>query len=288
MTIALTTPTGNVGTHLVRLLIQAGERPRVLVRNAGSLPAEVRHASDVVEVDQGDRTAVVAATVGVDTLYWVDPPTEDDDPIAGYTRMGRSGAAAIRENGIRRVVFQSSGGAEARSGFGEIDGLGATEDLFDETGADVIHLRCGYFYSNLLMDADSIADGRLTTTLPVDLHFPWVDPRDIASVAATRLLSSSWHGHLTQGVHGPADLSFADVASVLSRTLGHPVVAIQRDENEVAAELEGFGIGKKRVDGILGMARGIRSGFPLENPRSVLTTTPIALAAWAAEHFGGR
>ena len=288
MTIAITTPTGNVGSQLVRLLIQAGERPRVLVRDASSLLAEVRDASDVVEVDQGDPDGVVEATVGVETLYWVDPPTEDDDPVAGYTRMGRSGAAAVRENQIRRVVFQSSGGAEARSGFGEIDGLGATEDLFNETDADVLHLRCGYFYSNLLMDADDIARGQITTTLPVDLRFPWVDPRDIASVAAVRLLSSSWHGRITQGVHGPADLSFADVANILGRALGHPVIAIQSDEDEVAAELRGFGLTERRIDGILGMARGIRSGFPLEDQRSMLTTTPTTLAAWAADHFGER
>ena len=288
MTIALTTPTGNVGSQLVRLLIQAGERPRVLVRDAASLPSEVRDLSDVVAVDQGDVESVVEATVGVETLYWVDPPTEDDDPVAGYTRMGRSGAAAVRENQISRVVFQSSGGAEARSGFGEIDGLGATEDLFNETGADVTHLRCGYFYSNLLMDADAIANGQLATTLPVDLRFPWVDPHDIASVAAVRLLSRSWSGRTTQGVHGPVDLSFTDVATILSRTVGHRVTAIQRDEDDVAAELRGFGLAEKRIDGILGMARGIQSGFSYENQRSVLTTTPTTVAAWAADHFGER
>ncbi|GHD40879.1 hypothetical protein GCM10008097_05460 [Mycetocola manganoxydans] len=146
MTIAVTTPTGNVGSGLVPLLIQAGERPRLLVRDAATLPADVREASDVVEVDQGDVDGVVRATEGVDTLYWVNPPTDDDDPIVGYLRMGLSGATAVNRNGIRRVVFQSSAGAEARHGFGEIDGLGATEDLLPA----LMSLTCGAVTSSAI------------------------------------------------------------------------------------------------------------------------------------------
>ena len=285
MTIAVTTPTGNVGSRLVRLLIQAGERPTLLVRDARTLAADVREASVVFEVDQGDVDAVIHATAGVDALYWVDPPT-DDDPAAGFARMGLSGATAVRVNGIPRVVFQSSAGAEARHGFGEIDGLGATEQLFNETGADVTHLRCGYFFSNLLADSASIAAGELTTTLPPDLRFPWVDPRDIAVVAALRLLSTAWSGQVTQGVHGPEDLSFAEVADILAAIVGHPVTARQLADDDVATELRRFGLSANQIDGILGMARGMRSGFEYENPRTPTTTTPTTLASWAREHLG--
>src|SRR3712207_8934011 len=48
-----------------------------------------------------------------------------------------------------------SGGAELRSGAGEIDGLAATEQALDATGASVLHLRCGMFFTNLLMDPRS-------------------------------------------------------------------------------------------------------------------------------------
>ncbi|PJJ73326.1 uncharacterized protein YbjT (DUF2867 family) [Diaminobutyricimonas aerilata] len=288
MTIAVTTPTGNVGSRLVPLLVQAGERPRVLARDAAKLSDAVRAAADVVEVDQGDADAVVAATEGVDALYWVDPPTEDDDPAAGYARMGAVAARAVRENGIPRVVFQSSSGADARSGFGEIDGLGRTEELLDETGASVTHLRCGYFFSNLLMDVDGLRSGIITTTMPTDLALPWVAPGDIAAVAAARLLSTAWTGRHTQGVYGPADLSFGDVARIVGRVLGREIRAEQVSDEQTAEQLRSFGMTEKQIDGIIGMSRGFRNpDYRPEDARDLRSTTPTTLAAWAQEHLAG-
>ncbi|GHD40884.1 hypothetical protein [Mycetocola manganoxydans] len=135
------------------------------------------------------------------------------------------------------------------------------------------------------MDSAALAAGELTTTLPLDLRFPWVAPADIATIAAVRMLSPAWSGRVTQGVHGPVDLSFSDVAAVLGRVLGRTVTARRVGENDVATPLRGSGLSEKQVDGILGMARGMQSGFSYENARSLLTTTSTTLAAWAQEHL---
>lgn len=95
MKIVVTTPTGHVGSRVVRLLVQAGLRPTVLVRRASRLDPVLRARCEVVEGDQGDLAAVRRATAGADALYWVDPPTGDDGPVAGYARMGEV-AAALR------------------------------------------------------------------------------------------------------------------------------------------------------------------------------------------------
>ncbi|GAB3618049.1 NAD(P)H-binding protein [Okibacterium endophyticum] len=281
MKIVVTTPTGHVGSRVSRLLVQAGTRPVLLVRDAARLDDAVRERSEVIEVDLGDADGVTRATRGADALFWVDPPTFDDDPIEGYTRMGASAANAVRENRIPRVVFQSSGGAEARDGFGEIDGLARTEEMLDATGASVTHLRCGYFFTNLLMDLDGLRQGRITTTLPLDYRMPWVDPRDIGDIAAVRLLSTDWNGRVVQGVHGPADLSFTDVAGIISTATGRTVSAVPVSDDDVAAQLRLLGMTEAQVDGVVGMSRGLREGYTPENPRDVLTTTPTPLAAWA-------
>lgn len=285
MTIVVTTPTGRVGSRVTTLLAQAGERPRVLVRDGSRIGAGLRRLCDVVEVDLGDADAVARATAGADALYWVDPPTADDDPVAGHARMGASAAHAVRTNAVPRVVLQSSVGAEARHGFGDIDGLARTEELLDATGAHVTHLRCGYFFSNLLMDVDDLRAGRLTTTLPTDLRIPWVDPRDIGDVAAARLLSTAWTGRTTQGVHGPADLSFDDVARIVTDVTGHTVVATRVTDEHVAGVLRGFGLTDAQVEAVVGMSRGLRGDFTPEDARSVRTTTPTTLGSWAVEHL---
>ncbi|WGW10949.1 NAD(P)H-binding protein [Saxibacter everestensis] len=283
MKIVVTTPTGNVGSHVVPLLVQAGALPTVLVRDSAKLSDHVRKSCDVVEVDQGDVDGVIRATAGADALFWVDPPTDDDDPIAGHARMGESAARAVRENGIGRVVFQSSGGAEARHGFGEIDGLARTEELLDDTPASVTHLRCGYFFTNLLMDIDGLRNGVLTTTLPIEQRIPWVAPRDIAAVAAARLLSEGWHGRVSQGVYGPVDLSFAEVAEIVGNAIGRNVVADQITDEQAAEPLRGFGLSEAQVEAIVGMSRGLRGGYVPESPRDITSTTPTTLGSWAYE-----
>ncbi len=284
MRIAVTTATGKVGSRVAHLLIQAGVRPVLVVRDPSRLDPAVVERSEPRTVDLDDGAAVTAALAGVDALFWVCPPTPDDDPAAGYARLGRIAADAVASNGIRRVVFLSSSGAEARGGFGEIDGLGQTEELLDAGDADVAHLRCGYFFANLLMDTSFIETGELLTTLPTDLRIPWVDPRDIGDVAAARLLGD-WSGRVVQAVHGPADLCWDDVAAIVGAAVGRKLTARQISDDEVAGQLRAVGMTVAQVEGIIGMSRGLRDGFVPENPRDLTTTTPTSLASWAYEHL---
>ncbi|MCG0283543.1 SDR family oxidoreductase [Streptomyces sp. PSAA01] len=90
MRIAATTPTGNVGRHVVATLVRTGVRPRVLLRDPARLAPEVRDAVEAVPVDQYDADAVVAATTGIDALFWVNPASGSGDPLAEYDRATRS------------------------------------------------------------------------------------------------------------------------------------------------------------------------------------------------------
>lgn len=280
--IAVTTPTGHVGSRVVRLLVQAGERPTVLVRDPLKLDPSLLPYVDVAAGDQGDVEFVVDATKGAEALFWVDPPSGDDDPVAGYARMGFSAARAVVANDIERTVFLSSVGAELRSGAGEIDGLARTEELLDATGVSVVHLRCGYFFTNLLLDPSFAEEGVLRTTMPLDASMPWVDPRDIAEIATVRLLSFEWAGRHVQAVHGPEDLSFAQVAGILTRVLGRPVRAEHLTDDQQREALRSAGMTDAQVEGIIGMT--LRDFTP-ENPRTLLTTTPTTLASWATANL---
>ncbi|WP_293697097.1 NAD(P)H-binding protein [uncultured Agrococcus sp.] len=284
MTIGVMTPNGHVGTHVLRQLVQAGERPRALLRDPRKLHQEIAGSVDAAVLDAWTEDTVLQATRGLEAVYWVSPTAMDRDPLAAHADAARNFRNAIETNQIERVVFQSSVGAEHRQGVGEIDGLAVTELQLEASGASVTHLRCGYFFTNLLMDLEAIRGGALSTSMDIDQPLAWVAPADIATVATGRLLSRAWSGREVQAVHGPEDLTFTQVASMLSAVLGIPVEARQLGDDDVWAALRQIGMLETQIEAIVMMAAGIRD-LTHENPRTYETTTPTTLHGWAMEHL---
>ncbi|MDP3951736.1 NAD(P)H-binding protein [Microbacterium sp.] len=287
MRIAVTTPNGNVGHHLTRMLVRSGIRPLLLTRHPEQISRELIPYVDVARADSQNADEVLDATRGVNAIYWVDPSVMSEDPLADYASATEALVRAIAENGIGRVVFQSSIGAEKRHGAGEIDGLAATEVALDGLDTDVTHLRCGYFFTNLLLDVESLKSGRLQTVLPIDAPMAWVAPRDIAEVAALTLLNREWAGHRVQAVHGPEDLSWSQVAAILTQELGRDVIVERVADEEMLQQYVDAGMPGAMADAVLGMSTGLRDDFTPEQERSVVTTTLTTLRAWVREELAG-
>jgi uncharacterized protein YbjT (DUF2867 family) len=195
-------------------------------------------------------------------------------------RMGANAAAAIRSAGVARVLQISSVGAERGQGAGLIDGLARNEQQLAGSGADVLTLRCGYFFTNLLGMLDEMKAGSLTTTMPLDRRMAWVDPRDIGEVAAARLLAG-WSGTSVAAVHGPADLSWSEAATILSAATGREIRAREATDDELRAGLRAAGLSEPAIEGIVGMTAGLRDDFTPEQKRDARSTTPTTLESWA-------
>jgi uncharacterized protein YbjT (DUF2867 family) len=283
--IVVTTPTGHVGSRVVRLLVQAGARPTLFLRHPEGLDEELRGLVDTVAGDQLDVDDVLRATAGATALFWVDPPVDDDDPIATYAKAGDNAARAVEEHGVARVVFQSSVGAEKRHGAGEIDGLARTEEALDATAAAVVHLRCGFFFTNLLMQAEAIAAGLVEVANPVDQPLAWVDPRDIGDIATARLLSGDWSGRVVQAVHGPEDLSWEEAVAIITQVTDRELRVDQVPGEKIRENLRSTGMGDALVEAVLEMQTGLAGDFVPEQPRTVLSTTPTTLRQWVAENL---
>ncbi|GHB58347.1 nucleotide-diphosphate-sugar epimerase [Streptomyces cirratus] len=281
MTIVVTTPTGHVGSRVVRLLLQAGVRPRVLVRDPGRLDEGTRARADVRRGDLTDAAFVRDAVAGARTVFWVDPtPHTARDPVGTSLETASPLVEAARAGDVERVALLSSIGAEKRHGVGHIDALAGIETALDATGTDVLHLRCAYFFTNLLLDLEGLSRGVLTTAFGPDRPMPWVDPRDVADVVAVRLLNDTWRGRVVQAVHGPQDLTFNQVALILTEALGRTVRLEPVGEDALRDSLRAAGLSAAAVEGIVGMSAGSRDLVP-EQPRDLLTTTPTRLGEWA-------
>jgi len=289
MAIGVTTPTGNVGSELIRRLVQAGERPVALVRDPSRLGPDVATTVEARRGDLADIRYVTEALQGVDALYLVIPEVLDvDDPEADAEALAEAVIAAAEAARVGRIVFQSSLGAEQRTGAGFISALGRVEERLDalsaRTGTRVCHLRCGYLFSNLLMDLDGLRRGELRNAIPEDTPLPWVAPTDVAAVACGRLLSTAWTGRVAQAVSGPEDLTFPQVAAIVADATGWPVTYSRDADADVRRGLADAGFSQAAVDSIAGMSEGIRDAYHAAE-RTAVATTPTSLVGWVRQHL---
>jgi uncharacterized protein YbjT (DUF2867 family) len=284
MRIAVTTPTGNIGSRVVEALIEAGADLTVLVRDPARLPDEVRARATVQQGTLEDAAFVRRATAGADALFLLIPPAYTTDDWAGFQLgIGRAAADAVRANGIRRVVLLSSGGAH-RDDLYAVSRIGKVERMLEEAAPDVVSLRAGFFMENFLSAVQTIAEhGTIFMSLRPDLSLAMVATRDIGDVAARWLLDTGWSGHHVRGVQGAADLTPSDVAAAFSAVLGREVRYVQVSEEDARQALRAMGASEHVADEYPRLFTAFNQHAHDREPRTAETTTPTTIEAWARE-----
>ncbi len=288
MKIAITTPTGHVGSAVANFLLDFGGdiRVKLLGRRPEKLKTLSQRGAELAVGAQDDADFLVDATQDVDALLWVTPPGYGSDDVRAFqNRLGKAAAIAVRTNQISRVVNLSSIGAQLASGVGPISGLHDVEQRLDEVTGDITHLRPGFFFENLLQQLDAIArSNSFSLPLSGSKPFPMIATRDIAMVAAKRLADPKWSGRNVRELHGPADLSFDQVAEILSDTLGRTIVFVRCDPEEARQMMLDSALSENAADLMLEMYDAADTGrLRTVQPRSAATTTPTTLAEFVRE-----
>ncbi|MFD9368499.1 NmrA family NAD(P)-binding protein [Streptomyces sp. NPDC060020] len=203
--------TGTTGGRTAARLIAAGRRVRAAGRRATPLPG-----ADPVRFDWYDATSFRDALDGVDRAYLV-PPIGDPDPAAVMLPFLREARAA----GVRRAVLLSSSAIpEGGPAVGAVHR--ALPGLFEEWAV----LRPSWFMQNFTgthAHADSIRTEGLIRTAAGTGRVGFVDAEDIAAVAV-RALTDDRAPNADLVLTGPEALSHDDVAAIVSRVTGRPVV----------------------------------------------------------------
>jgi uncharacterized protein YbjT (DUF2867 family) len=288
MKIAVTTPTGHVGSAVADFLLDFGGsvQVRLLGRRADKLTDSIKRGAEAAIGAQDDVDYLNKATQGVDALFWATPPGYGSDNVRQFqNRLGTAAATAIQTNSIARVVNLSSIGADLTSGNGPIGGLHDVEGLLNNTGFHVLHLRPGFFFENLLWQVDSIRKwGRISLPLSASTRYPMLATRDIGRVAATRLTSTGWTGQIVQELHGPVDLNFREVSEILTQVLGRKIVYIKCDREEMRDIMLKNAMSENAADLMLELYEAVDAGrLRITQPRSPETTTSTTLAEFARE-----
>ncbi len=286
MKIAITTPAGHVGSAVADFLLNLGGdvNVKLLGRRPDGLRKFMERGAALVVGSLDDAGFLTTATQDVDALFWVTPPGYGSDNVRAFqNRLGKAAASAVRFNQVPRVVNLSSIGAQVSAGAGPINGLHDIEQRLDDATDNVTHLRSGFFFENLLWQAESIKnEGKISLPVSGSKRFPMIATRDIGEVAAQRLTDEQWTGHSRRELQGPTDLSFDEVASILSQALGRKIEYAKCDPQAMRHVLLDSAISENAADLMLEMYDAVETGrLRPTQPRTAETTTPTTLAEFA-------
>ncbi|MGQ9371696.1 NmrA family NAD(P)-binding protein [Azospirillum sp. ST 5-10] len=285
--IVVTAPTGDIGHQVVRNLLKSGAPIRVIARDPSRLAEEVRGSAEVVEGSHGDAGVVNEAFRGADTVFWLTPPDPTAASVmAAYVDFTRPAAAALKEHGVKRVVAITAlgRGSPLAGKAGYVAGSLAGDDLIASTGVAFRGLANPSFMDNIARQAAAIRDqGKFFLPISGDLKLPSVATRDIAAVAARWLLDDSWTGRSDVPLLGPEDISFNDMADIISDVIGRPVRYVQISFEAYKARFAQFGMSDAMAQGMTDMAWAKDQGLDLTVPRTPENSTPTRFRQWCED-----
>lgn len=175
--------------------------------------------------------------------------------------------------GVRRIVLLSSQGARTRPEAISHSRLRAFERAVQQAGLEWTILRPGGFYSNAFAWAGPVRSRQAVAAPFADVGLPWIDPADIAEVAAAALRDGS-HARRTYELTGPALISPRERAQVIGNALGTPVSFTEQSREEARAQMLQF-MPEPVVDGTRDTGRAV-SGRTAGKPRRRTGARPPA------------
>ncbi len=283
MKILVTTPGGQIGRRVLSELLAPEFSVRIIAREPSRLPAEIREEVEIIQGSADDAAVLRQALDGVEAIFWCVP--SERWLAAGvehhYERFARAGCEAIREAGTPRVVTMSAVGKGLARNAGPISDMHSVENILNQSGAAIRHLRCGWLMENLLRQAERIF-GRGLFSYPMSGHvaLPMVAATDVADVALRWLVKPGWDDIKSVRVHGAGDLSLAQAATILERVLDQPVRYREASAEEYVQDLIRSGasvqFARRQTAMLAELARGISRAEPCTSE----STTPTTLAAW--------
>ncbi len=284
--IVVTTPIGNIGHHVVQHLLDVGETVRVIARDPAKLSPAVRDRVEVVQGSHGDAGVVDRAFEGAEALFWLATPDWSNPPDAGTADLARIGAEAIRRNGVARVVAVTTLGRDTpwqdRAGMATASIRGV--DVLRSSGVAIRGLALPAFMDNALIQVDAIKQGRMTGPIDPDKKLPHTAARD-SGRAAARLLDWSWSGQEDVPVLGPEELSYADLAAIVSEMIGREVRYEQVPFDQLAAQLIQRGANEAFVQAYIAMLRAKNEGMDNVAPRSSAIIGGTSFRQWAEKEL---
>jgi len=284
--IVVTAPTSGIGRQVVDNLLADGAEVRVVARDPARLEPGVAEKVEIVQGSHSDPAVVAEAFAGADAVFWLVPA----DPQAPSVHQAYSGFAApaieaFTEQKVGRVVGISAlgRGTPQAAHAGHVTATLAMDDRIAATGVPYRALTMPSFMDNTLRQVQQIKENGtfLGPSVP-DRKAPAVATRDIAAVAARQLRNPAWTGFEEVPVLGPEDLTYAEMAAIISEVLGKPVRYQQVPGEAYKANMMRFS-SEAMAQALLDMALAKNEGLDNGVTRTPQSSTPTTFRQWCAE-----
>jgi uncharacterized protein YbjT (DUF2867 family) len=285
--IVVTAPTGQIGSQVLERVVRRGEQVRVIARDAARLPPQLRDEVEVVQGSHGDSRIVDEAFADADAVFWLVPPdSRASSADAAYVDFSRPACAAFVRHQTKHVVGISAlgRGTPWADHAGIVTASLKMDDLIGATGVSYRAVTNPSFMDNLLRQVQAIKTQN-AFFLPISgtLKQPSACVRDIAATATRLLLDHSWSGVGSVPVLGPEDLSYDDMAQILSEVLGKRIRFHSISDDAYKTRMLQAGMSDAMAQANVDMWVAYGKGLDTLEPRTPESTTPTSFRQWCEE-----
>jgi uncharacterized protein YbjT (DUF2867 family) len=288
MKILVTAPNGNIGRKVLPELFAPEFSVRVLARDPSCLPEPIRERVEVVPGSIDDKTALRQALQGAEALLWCVPieSLHVTNRRSDYESLALAVGQAIREAETPRVVTISSLGETPRPAARLNSGLYVFEEILNQSGAAMRHLRCGWLMENLLGQAREICGhGLLAYPISGQIPLPMVAAADIVEAVLRYLVRRDWAGVKSRSLFGPEHLSFNRAVSIIERVLDRPVRFTEISADYFLGNLVRSGAGAQTAHNVAATFAALAHGMPGAGMRPPAYPAQTTLARWTRDEL---
>lgn len=255
--ILVTGATGETGRPAVRKLLALGHQVRAMAHKEDERAQSLRDlGAEVIIGDMMSAADMNAAAQGVIGAYFCFPVRP------GLVQATTYMADAAKRAGLKIVVNLSQIAARDDVENQIIRDHWIAERVLDLSGVPSVHLRPTFYLQWLLYghsQASILRDHVIDLPWGEGRHAP-IAPEDIGAFAAAVLDAPAAHIGKTYNLHGPIELSEAEVAAAASEELGVTISYRPLSIDAYVAQLKGMGFPVFVIDFFCAVAADGRDG----------------------------
>lgn len=274
-TILITGASGTIGSNVIGEIVKNKDvRVRFATRGGKGTPA----GTEPVDFDWDDAGKIANAVKGADAVFLLTPFV--DNAVA----MGKRLVDAAKAAGVKKIVKLSAAGVDAAP-FQIAKWHREVELMVENSGMKWVLLRPNFFMSNFI--GYYPPDGEGSIYLPTgNGKAAWIDPRDIAEVAANTLVKPDWDNRALYLTGGEA-LSVGDVAKLIASATGRNVRHVDVPESAARSAMEGMKMPEWMIQGMLDLHTILKNDWAAaasDEVKNVTGHAPRTFSAFVKEN----